>query len=243
MIKPLSKAMSDISKTSYNLLLVFLVLLLVFRPYNASITYLAIWKVLLTGTILAAIFNCKRSRCIQIIEIIIAIPTILFCWLDIFIPHPSIFITNTVLNILFTLLATGTIIRDVLVRNKVTIQTLKGVVCAYFLVALSFAYIFWLIEYFIPNSFFISPTHENFDYYTQYLSEMIYFSFITLLTIGYGDIVAVKNLGQTAVILEGLIGQFYVAILVARLVSAYSFSSQNKIIEKETLLDKPHDSP
>ncbi|MBS0626912.1 MAG: two pore domain potassium channel family protein, partial [Verrucomicrobia bacterium] len=178
----------------------------------------------------------------QMVEIIIAIPTILFCWLDIIFPHPVIFIINTILNILFTLLATGTIIRDVFDRSKVTIQTLKGIVCAYFLVALAFAYIFWLIEYFIPNSSFISPTHQEFYYYTQYLSEMIYFSFVTLLTIGYGDIVAIKNLGQTAVILEGLIGQFYIAILVARLVSAYSFSSQSKDLEKENSQEKTHDS-
>ncbi len=232
MITYLSSKILNFLKTYYNLLLICLVLLLIFRPYNQSIVYLAIWKVLLTGTILAAIFNCKRSPKIKITEIILAIPTITFCWLDIFIPHPIIFTINTMFNILFTLLATVSIIQDVLMRSKVTIETLKGVICAYFLVAIAFAYIFWLIEYFEPNSFFISPSHADFFYYTQYLSEMIYFSFVTLLTIGYGDIVAVKNVGQTAVILEGLIGQFYVVILVARLVATYSFHEQAKLLKK-----------
>ncbi len=246
MIKCVSQAVLNFFKTYYNLLLICLVLLIVFRPYNHSIVYLAVWKVLLTGTILAAIFNCKRSHKTKITESILAIPTIIFCWLDILFPYPIIFVINTILSILFTLLATASIIQDVLVRSKVTLETLKGVICAYFLVAIAFAYIFWLIEYFEPNSFFISPAHANFYYYTQYLSEMLYFSFITLLTIGYGDIVAVKNVGQTAVILEGLIGQFYVVILVARLVATYSFSTQ-EALEKAKLkkgsIDIPKDSP
>lgn len=241
----LPRVILDFFKTYYNLLLICLVLLVIFRPYNESILYLAIWKVLLTGTILAAIFNCKRSYKLKMTEVILAVPTITFCWLDILLPHPIIFVINTILNILFTLVATISIIQDVLLRVKVTLETLKGVICAYFLVAIAFAYIFWLIEYLEPNSFFISPSHASFYYYTQYLSEMLYFSFITLLTIGYGDIVAVKNVGQTAVILEGLIGQFYVVILVARLVATYSFRAQADLVKKNTSkgsVDIPKDS-
>ena len=51
----------------------------------------------------------------------------------------------------------------------------------------------------------------------------MYFSFVTLLTIGYGDITALKDLAQTCSILEGIAGQFYIAILVSRLVAVYSF--------------------
>lgn len=231
MTKHIPSKILNFFKTYYNLLLICLVLLIIFRPYNDSITYLAIWKVLLTGTILTAIFTGNRSYKLKMVEIFLAIPTITFCWLDIIFPYPIIFVINTIFNILFTLFATVNIIQHVLLRTKVNIETLKGVICAYFLVAIAFAYIFWLIEYFEPNSFFISPPHKDFFYYTQYLSEMIYFSFVTLLTIGYGDIVAVKNVGQTAVILEGLIGQFYVVILVARLVATYSFHAQAKLLK------------
>jgi hypothetical protein len=60
---------------------------------------------------------------------------------------------------------------------------------------------------------------------------MLYFSFVTLLTIGYGDIIPVNDIAQTAVVFEGMIGQFYVAILVARLVSLYSLSDQLRILQ------------
>ncbi len=232
MIFQIRKRLSIFCKTYYNLLLICLILIFIFRPFNASITYLGIWKVLLTGTILAAVFNCKRSRINKIVEVVVAFPAILFCWLDIFFPLSWVSVTGIIFNVLFTLIATMTIIHDVLVRSRVTAETLKGVICAYFLVAVAFAYIFWLIEYFDPGSFFISPPHPQFDYYTQYLSELIYFSFVTLLTIGYGDIVAIKQIGQTAVILEGIIGQFYIAILVAGLISS---RSKKQSFEKEFL--------
>ncbi|MES2199916.1 MAG: potassium channel family protein [Chlamydiota bacterium] len=247
MIKYVPRLILNFLRTYYNSLLICLTLLIIFRPYNDSITYLAIWKVLLTGTLLAATFNCSRSHKMQIAQTALAIPTITFCWIDIFFPHPIIFVITTVFNIVFISLATTTIIQHVLLKTKVTLETLKGVICAYFLVAIAFAYVFWIIEYFEPNSFFISPEHKAFYYYTQYLSEMLYFSFITLLTIGYGDIVAVKNVGQTAVMLEGLIGQFYVVILVARLVATYSFREQTKLQQKthdsKGSIDIPKDSP
>ncbi len=71
---------------------------------------------------------------------------------------------------------------------------------------------------------------------------MLYFSFVTLLTIGYGDITAVKDTAQTAVIMEGIIGQFYIAILVARIVSIYSFFSDKKLIRtfEKDLREKYH---
>jgi hypothetical protein len=55
---------------------------------------------------------------------------------------------------------------------------------------------------------------------------MLYFSFVTLLTIGFGDIVAVKDPSQTACVLEGLIGQFYIAILVSKIVAIYALRSK-----------------
>jgi len=226
-------------KRNYNLLLFCLIFLLIFRPYNQSFLYLAIWKLLLTATAFAIIFRCNQSPRIKNLELILAVPTIVFCWLDVLFVHPAVFITNVLLSILFTLTCTGTIIYDVLMRIKVTVETLKGVICAYFFVAIAFAYIFWFIEFIQPGSFLLTTVHKDLFYFTQYLSEMIYFSFVTLLTIGYGDVVAVRDFGQTAVILEGIIGQFYVAILVARLVSTYSFYEQSKSIKKSAPLKGP----
>jgi hypothetical protein len=54
-------------------------------------------------------------------------------------------------------------------------------------------------------------------------SELMYFSFVTITTLGYGDLIAVKPLARTVAFLEAIVGQFYVAMLVAWLVSMYLF--------------------
>ncbi len=223
-------------KGNYNVLLIGLFVLFVFRPYDRNTVYLAIWKLLLTANILAAIFNCKHVHKVRIAATCLAIPTVLFCWLDLIWAQEWSLVTTTILSILFTFLTTISIIYDVLVVSKVNFETLRGVICAYFLVAIGFAYLYWLLEWISPGSFFISyNTNVSLASYSEYISEMFYFSFGTLLTIGFGDIIATKDVAQTAVIIEGIIGQFYIAILVARLVSIYAVSAQMKTLKEFNL--------
>ncbi len=216
----------------YNVLLIGLLLLFIFRPYDRGLLYLAIWKFLLTANILSVIFNCRHSPKIKTLETCVAIPTVLLLWVNLIWPQNWSLFSTTLLSIIFYFLSTISIIRDVVIKPKVNFETLRGVICAYFLVATGFAYLFWLIEWLNPGSFYISYNKTiGVASYAEYISEMFYFSYVTLLTIGFGDITAVKDTAQTAVIIEGIIGQFYMAILVARLVSIYSTSAQMKIIK------------
>lgn len=217
---------------NYNLLLFCLSFLFIFRPHEKTSFYLGGWKFFLTGTILSAIFSCKHSKKVKTAEICLAIPTVLLCWIDLWWAHPLLLVINTALSVLFTLLCATSIIHDVLEQSKVSFETLKGAISAYFLVAIGFAYLFWLIEFLTPGTFSINQKTIPALQYAEYVSEMLYFSFITLLTIGYGDIVPTKDAGQTAVVIEGIIGQFYVAILVARLVALYSLTSQLEFLKK-----------
>ncbi len=223
-------------KGNYNFLLIGLFVLFIFRPYDRSTVYLAIWKLLLTANILAVLFNCKHVHKVRIAATCLAVPTVLFCWLDLVWAQEWSLVATTILSILFSFLSTISIIYDVLIVSKVNFETLRGVICAYFLVAIGFAYLFWLLEWINPGSFFVSyNTNVTLASYAEYISEMFYFSFVTLLAIGYGDIIATKDPAQTAVIIEGIIGQFYIAILVARLVSIYSASTQMKILKELNL--------
>jgi hypothetical protein len=70
------------------------------------------------------------------------------------------------------------------------------------------------------------PSSFYFDANTQMgeppISELIYFSFVSLTTIGFGDILPVHPLARSLVTLEGLVGQIYPAVLLARLVTLYN---------------------
>lgn len=102
----------------------------------------------------------------------------------------------------------------VLRSGEVTADTLFGAVVAYLFIGLMFAQIFALIQQANPGSF--GPSESS---YTPI--QLWYFSMVTIATLGYGDILPRSPLTQVLAALEAVVGQFYVAVLVAWLVSAY----------------------
>ena len=198
----------------YSYLLILFALVFALRPYNSGFAYIACWKALFSITFIAAIFNVKHHRYVKYLSIIIGAPTLVYSWIELFYPSETTFVIFILLAIAFMTVASTSTVYDVILSARVTLETLRGVVCAYFIVALTFAYIYYLIEYLIPGSFHLIVRDPEFFTYSRDLSQLIYFSFITLLTIGFGDITPILDISQTFTILEGIIGQFYIAILV-----------------------------
>lgn len=232
MMNSLQKFLKKFNKGYYNYLLISLVLLFVFRPYQQDLHYIAVWKSLLTIVFIAAIFNCKHHRTVRRIIFVLAIPTLILGWLELLHPHYDIYIPSVILTIIFMWLCTISILYDVLLRAKVTLETLRGVVCVYFMIAFAFAYMYYFTNYIFPGSFHLIYADIPFASHSRILAELMYFSFITLLTVGYGDITPTKDIAQTLVVLQATIGQFYVAILVARIVAVYSFFSDKRLLKK-----------
>jgi voltage-gated potassium channel len=230
MIKWIKHCFHRLNSGYYNYLLLFLIILFALRPYEQGIAYIAIWKFFFTCTILTAIFNCKHHHGIKLTAILLTIPILIFSWLEFSHPSNTLFIITVLCTIVFLGVCTSSILFDVILHAKVTVETLRGVVCGYFMVAFLFAYIYFFIEYLIPNSFHLIQKDISFSTYSRNLSDMMYFSFVTLLTIGFGDITPLLNLSQTSVVIEGIIGQFYIAILVARIVAVYSSIADKKLV-------------
>lgn len=230
MLKKLKELYAKFFSGYYNALLWCIFFLFVFRPYNRGHIYEGIWKVLLTAVLLSAIFNAKHTKTVKFLAIFLAIPVMIFSWINIYIEIEWLFFIKASLTISFMVICTSSIVYDVLLRARVTLETLRGVICAYFLVAFAFAYVYYMIEFLHPGAMFIANKSITIYDYINFLSEMLYFSFITLLTIGYGDVVPVYDVAQTAAVIEGIVGQFYIAILVARLVSVYSFLSDKRLL-------------
>lgn len=216
----------------YTYLLFFLAVLFAIRPYDQGLVYLIFWEFFITFAFFSAIFNCKHHEKVKISAFILAFPTLFFGWLELFRPSETIFVITISLAIAFMALCTISTLYDVIRRARVTLETLRGVVCAYFMIAFVFAYVYYLLEYLFPGSFHLIIRDSSFVTYSRNLSQLMYFSFITLLTIGFGDITATLDLSQTTVVIEGIIGQFYIAILVARIVSVYSISSDKRLVQQ-----------
>jgi voltage-gated potassium channel Kch len=95
--------------------------------------------------------------------------------------------------------------------GAVTLQTMFGVLCLYLLIGLMFGVAFAAIEQLSQTDFFTTP-HAGRD-------DFLYFSYSTLTTVGYGDLVARTDLGRSLAITEALIGQLYLVTVVAVIIS------------------------
>ncbi len=117
-------------------------------------------------------------------------------------------------NIAFWFLGTWIACGNVLSAGPVTINRLIGSVCVYMMVAVIFALLNVLTNWLLPGSY------DNLRATTlpEQLPEFLYFSFVTITTLGYGDISPVGSLARMLAILEAIFGMFYIAILVASLV-------------------------
>jgi Ion channel len=115
---------------------------------------------------------------------------------------------------LVLLLTAIVVVRRVLAKPTVTIQSIYGALSAYLIVGLMFAACYAAVQYLGGTDFFANHEPAN----TQTFQ---YFSFTTLTTLGYGDFTAAGNGGRSIAVMEALTGQVFLATLVARLVSAY----------------------
>jgi hypothetical protein len=96
-------------------------------------------------------------------------------------------------------------------QDSINFRTVAGAVCIYLLAGLFFALLFWAMGA-VQKGFFVQTNPGN-------PTDFVYYSFITLTTVGYGDLTAVHDLGRLSSVVEALFGQLYLVSVVALLVS------------------------
>jgi hypothetical protein len=106
------------------------------------------------------------------------------------------------------------ILRRISAHRVVTTETVLGAICVYLLIGFSFAFIYATVGALSGAAFFEGQTNAPFNDY-------LFFSYTTLTTVGYGNLVPASAVGQTLAMLEALSGQIYLVIVVARLVSLW----------------------
>jgi hypothetical protein len=104
------------------------------------------------------------------------------------------------------------VVRDLRTSGRVRMEAVSGVLSLYMLLGMLFAFVYGAIDRLADDPFFSGADEAT-------ISRCLYFSFTTLTTVGYGDLVAASNLGRTLAIFEALLGQIYLVTVVSLIVS------------------------
>jgi hypothetical protein len=117
-----------------------------------------------------------------------------------------------ILAALLTLATILTVALGIIDQGEANVRAVTGAVCVYVLIGLLFVYMYGVIAAVGSGDFFAQGTDGS-------RSLRLYFSYVTLATLGYGDYTAAGELGRTLAIVEALFGQLYLVTVIALLVS------------------------
>ena len=206
-------------RNRYRILFCMVLLTLVAAPILSAFKFSGILiESFLAASLLAAIMPVSGVRnrpylLTGMLALWLARP--LTVWLE----HPTLSATTLAIWTLIGLLAAAGALRFAMSATKVDAEHLYAALSAYLLAGIYFGLLYWILEQLIPGTF-TTPTH-----FSQ--AGAIYFSFVTLATLGYGDIAPRGDIARGIAIIEGVGGQLFLAVLVARLVSLYSRPADN----------------
>jgi len=172
---------------------------------------------------LSGVFATFRRRAIGWLTTGLVIAAIAVRWTHAARPQPWLAIATEAFTIALLGTLTAIVLKQVFRAGPVTSHRIQGAIVVYLLIGLVWASAYQLLDLLDPASFQV-PAKET-GLHSQVLG---YFSFVTLTTVGYGDITAVHPVARALVIAEALIGQLYPAILIARLVSLQLVSKTEK---------------
>lgn len=193
-------------------LLILLILSALLEDYKFSNLII---KTLSTVVIVAGVHVAGADRKSIIILLILALPWFLSEWFFIS-SSKSVFV-----SFFFFAYVTKTLLDMIIKTRQVTQNTLYASVCVYLMLGLLWASIYGLINELVPGTVFKGALFEH----NQTTNEIIYFSYTTLTTLGYGDLILTSPVGRIMSILEAIIGQLFIAFMVARLVTIYTTRS------------------
>ena len=169
-------------------------------------------ELVLTLVLLSGLFVVARERVLLRPAAFLVAGTLVVGWLAELGGHPIATRGSLGLNLVYLAGMVVVVLERVLRAGRVTVHRINGAVAAYLLFAVIFANAYELVETLQPGSFGGVTASRGWG-------GFLYFSQVTLFTVGYGDITPVAAGARSLAMLEGLIGQLFPAILLARLVA------------------------
>ncbi len=137
-----------------------------------------------------------------------------------FFPGPGWMLANFATQAMFHAFVVVCLMRYILRDEVMTLDELFAAAGLYVLMAFVFAYLYALVEGFMPGSFFVNPANNPTGHVGWW--ELLYFSFTCLSSVGFGEITPVNDHARSLVMIEQMLGVLYLALIISRLVALQS---------------------
>lgn len=174
------------------------------------------FNIFLSAVLVSAVYALSQKIRDFVAAVVLAIPMLLSIWSDYFVRSDALFLTGRICGILFIGFTIFHILRHIFQQQEITIDTIAGAAAVYLLFALMWAFIYIVLERLEPGSFATSSVQS-----LEGRNIFLYFSAVTITTLGYGDITPVTYIARSMAILEAVVGQLYLVVLVSWLVGMY----------------------
>ena len=220
-------------KEGYFSLLISLLLLFILHPFaRGNIIGINILDILLMIILFSGIYAVSYKKNLLVFVLFFALTAFGAGVLIYFIKFPVIILIRYISFILFFFLIIVAILSHILRTEKVTADIIYGSISIYLLIGIMWAMAFSVLEILQPGSFHSSMQEFSVGssglMYRSGVRAFIYYSFVTLTTLGYGDIVPSTPPARMFSTLEAIIGQLYIAVLIARLVGLHIVQSKRE---------------
>lgn len=212
----------ELPGTERRYILLFAVLLgnLLLYPYAGGGLRYEWFRVLGLGMTILSVYAVSFRRTTLIFALLLAVPAVLNR--VIFVPKQDVGILTLVgimLTFGFDVFVLITIFRRVFRSPRVTLSTIFGAICIYMMVGFAFANLYLFLSKLQPNAFYLIPETNIHKVIEQ--SDLIYYSFGSMTSLGSAGIIPVTPQARSLTTVEAILGLFYLAVLVSRLVGLY----------------------
>lgn len=203
------------SQANLSLFLALLALTVFFLPnLRVRNEHFALWAdIIITLVLVSGVAIAWGRKWLFTVAVCAAIPAVVTQWATLYWPTLKLLLWSEALSITAVLVLAYVLLAQVFRDDAINMMRVQGAVAAYLLLGIAYAYGYLLDWHLNPSA--ITSTEGA----MSRLSDWVYFSFCTLSTLGYGDIVPTSRLSRSLATAEAITGQLYLAITIARLVA------------------------
>lgn len=204
------------------LLLSSLLLLFVITPMVEAFRHgVLIMNAVAAFVLLAGSYTLTERKRLFAVAVALSGISIMASWILLITQQPwAAILSHSCVIVLITYFSV-TILDYVLRGTRITLDKIFAAVCVYLLIGYAWTFAYALIDELQPGSFVVLTTTAPLNSYVARVLEMRYLSFMTLTTVGYGDVVPHSDAARTLAALEAVAGQIYLTVLIARLVGLH----------------------